>query len=363
MKRKAQIAIGLAIGVTLVWLLFRGTDWAAVGEAIRSAHGAWLVLAFLGVLVSFVTRILRWGYIVRTAKPVSFRSMFSATQIGFLANFTLPGRAGEVIRALVLARLERLPFSKCFAFVALDRLTDLIGLIVVLIISVLAFHPDPAIHMADETALPEWASTLLQPGAIRAAALSAAIVLVGLAGGLVLLYVNQRLVLRILDRGIGAASTRLAERVHGLLQQFAEGLHIFRSGLDMAKSVFFSLVTWSMFAVTYGSTLRAFEITLPWYGPFIVLSFVAVAISLPGAPAFVGQFHAAIVAAVLLLQPTADLDVARAAAIIAHLINVVPVTAVGLYCLYTEKLGLLELRRAGERAGPGAHDEPPPEAG
>ncbi len=104
MKKAVQIIVGLVIGALLLWWVFRDTDWAEVGTALGAVHWGWLAVATLFVLFSFITRILRWRYIVRTAKPVSFRSMFSATQIGFMANFILPGRAGEVIRALVLSR-------------------------------------------------------------------------------------------------------------------------------------------------------------------------------------------------------------------------------------------------------------------
>ncbi len=347
-KKRIQVVIGIALAGLLLWWAFRGMDVREMGAALRGMHWGWMGLAFAGVLVSFFTRVLRWRYIVRTAKPVSFRHMFSATQIGFLANFVLPGRAGEVVRALVLGRLEQLPFSKCFAFVALDRVTDLVGLITVMLLSMLTYRPPQVSELPPD--FPAWAAALVRPGAIRAATFSASGVLVVLVGVLALLYMNQGLALRMAGACVGLVSKRLVAPVHDLLHHFAEGLQVFRSAADMAKSLFFSLVTWAIFGITYIAILYAFDLDAPWYAACIVLSLIAVAISLPGAPGFIGQFHAAIVAAMLITMPSINLDVARAVAIMAHLVNLIPVVLVGLYCLYLEGFGLIELRRQTESA-------------
>ncbi len=353
MKKAVQIIVGLVIGVLLLWWVFRDTDWAEVGTALGAVHWGWLAVATLFVIFSFVTRILRWRYIVRTAKPVSFRSMFSATQIGFMANFILPGRAGEVIRALVLSRLEKIPFSKCFAFVALDRVTDLFGMLAAMLVAVLAYRPGTAVTVGPEAHFPDWAAPLLHPQAIRTAAFSAAIFMLVIVAAFAALYLNQRLVLRCTERVIGLISQRMAARVTAMLGHFAEGMHVFRSAADMAKSLGFSLVTWGCFSVTFWTLFWAFGLTLPWYTPFFTLSLVAAVISLPGAPGFVGQYHAAIWAALLICSPGINSNVVRAVAIMGHLINLVPVTVVGLYCLQMEKLGLIALQREGEAAETG----------
>ncbi len=352
MKKKIQIFAGVALGLVLLWVVFRDTNWSEVAAATRDVHWGWLLLSQVVIGFSFVARVWRWGYIVRTAQPVSFRHMFSATQIGFLGNFILPGRAGEVIRALALRRLTRIPFTKCFAFVALDRVTDLFGLIAIMFIAALAFRPQEAVNPTG-VSLPEWASPLLQPGAIRAATLSTVVALLVVVGAFVMLYLNQRLMLRISDACFSFVSERLAVRVHGLLRDFAEGMHVFRSFGDMSKSILFSLCVWALFALSYVCAIKAFGLDVPWYSPFVTLALLSVVIALPGAPGFVGQFHVAITASLVLVQPDIDLDVAKAFAIVGHLVNVVPVALAGIFCLWLEKLGLTELSRESRHAGEG----------
>lgn len=340
MKRFAHTLAGLAIGLGLMWWLFRGTDWGEVGRAIRNANPFWLVMTQVLTLATFYTRILRWRYVVRTAKPVRFRHMFSATQIGFLANFTLPGRVGELVRALLLSRLGRLPVSKCIAMVALDRVNDLIGLLAVILVTVLAYTPTGDVVIPARTLGWEihFAATTIQTGEILSAVALGLIILI-----LVLLYVTQSFVLRLSDACLGLVSKRLAEWGHHFLEQFAEGLHIFRSAGDMAKSISFSLLTWTLFMLILVSMLAAFDIHYPWYLPFVMQTMLAVAISIPGAPGFVGQFHAPLVITLMMLLPGMDDAKAKAFAIVAHLGAVLPVLVVGIICLMMEQVNLVEL--------------------
>jgi len=343
MKKWLQVGLGLILAAVLVCWVFRGTNWGELLKALESMRLPWLMVAIAAVFASFVTRVLRWGYIVRTAKPVSFWKLFSATQIGFLANFTLPARAGELIRALVLSRSSDLPVAKCLAFVALDRITDIFGLMAMLLVGALTFRPENSAALT-EGVLPAWAMKLLDPSLIREAMRTATLLLTGLVAAFVVLYAKQERMMRISDALLGKISKGLAERVHVLFQHFADGLHIFRSKRDMAKSIAYSLVTWSLFAVTYHSLLMAFEIPVPWYASCLLLSLVAVVISIPSTPGFVGPFQWAVVAGILLAAPGTNPDVARAVSIVAHLINLGPLVIVGLYCLHHDHMGLLELR-------------------
>jgi len=343
MRKRLQIGAGFIIAGLLIWLLFRDTDWHAVGMALREANWWWLLLSVLLVFVTFVTRIRRWGYIVRTAQQVSFRNRFSATQIGFLANFTLPGRVGEVIRAVVLARLTGMAFSRCFAFVALDRVTDLFGLMTVMLISVIFFHPDGPVVI-------EELGATIEPDAIRLGAMSTGGLMLAIIAAFILLYLNKSLALRIVDGTVGRVSTLLGEKLRGMVEQFADGMHVFKSAGDMSLAIGWSLITWAIGTVCYFCVLQAFAIEAPWYTAVVVMACLAIAISVPSTPGFVGLFHIAIVGALMVVAPETDTDVAKAAAITAHLVNVIPVMITGGICLYTEDLGLLELRRQGEAA-------------
>jgi uncharacterized protein (TIRG00374 family) len=343
MKKQVQIWGGIALAGAILYFMFRGTDWAAVGEAFRAAHPGWLALSGLFVFLTFFTRVQRWTYIVRSTKPVSYSVLFSATQIGFLANFTLPGRVGEVIRALVLARLAKLPFVKCFAFVALDRVTDLFGLLAMMLVTVIAFRPQQ--DFALPPGLP-WES--LPASIIQTGVLSTTVILCAVIAAFVLLFVSQNGVLRLMERVLGTGVW--ARRLQDSARHFAEGLHIFRNRADVLRSIAWSLLTWLIGGLSYHFLMLGFGIDPPWYAMCLVLTILSIVISLPGAPGFVGQFHAAIMVAVLILLPDTPANTARAMAIASHLLNLLPIALTGIYCIYRENLGLLQLQREGEQA-------------
>jgi len=296
------------------------------------------------IWLSYVARIQRWSYIVRATKPASFRHMFSATHIGFLANFTLPLRIGEPIRALVLNRLAKLKFPQAMAMVVLDRVTDLISLVPVLVVTLIALPSIGTIVLPPGT-LKNEKPIIFKEAYITAGAWGAMAFLLGVVAVLVLLYVNKAMVLRISDRLLGGVWPRLARSARGLLTHFAEGLHVFRSAADMAKSVAFSLITWGLTLISWVFLLEAFDLEWPWYTVFVMQSFLAAAISAPGLPGLLGQFHFPIVIALLVCVEGMDPNGAKALAIVAHLLCVIPIYIAGVFCLFWEQMGLLELTR------------------
>ncbi|GMW02449.1 MAG: hypothetical protein AMXMBFR84_35850 [Candidatus Hydrogenedentota bacterium] len=338
-----QGLIGLAVGFLLIWFLLRGISWEELKSSVTGVSVGWLLLAQIPIWLSFFTRILRWSYIVRAVHPASFRSMFSATQLAFLANFTIAMRIGEFVRALVLSRLAGISFSKSLALGALDRVTDLIGLMAVMLVTVAAFRP------TDDIILPEglFGFEKLPPiraGLIQSTGAAVAVGLVGLLFVLVMLYVNQKLVIRVTRAVVGRVSSRIADWVCHLFEQFAQGLHVFRSVGDMAKSTAYSLVTWSFFMLALYFTLNAFHISYPWYGPFVIQSLLALAVSAPIAPGMLGQFHLPLVAGIIIVSPDTPITDATALAIVTHLTNLFPVIILGILSIMMEGVGILKFR-------------------
>jgi hypothetical protein len=343
-KGTQRIVLGGLLAVALLWLLLRGTDWGELGASLASLHPAWLALAEILICASFLARVQRWRYVVRAVQPASYRSLLSATQIGLLVNFTVPARVGELVRAWVLSRLATIPLARSLAMVALDRVNDVIGLLAVLLVAALTLARD------ESTTFPAGTLGNLEPftvstAIVRVAGWSLATAVVAAALGLALLYARRDHALRIARRLLAPLSPALAEKAAALLGRFAEGLHVFRSGPDLARAIAWSLASWGIDVGAAAAVLAAFDLTFPWYTPFVMLSFVAVAILVPLTPGTVGQFHVPAVVALLLCLPELSPSRAKAVAIVEHLATLVPITALGLYCLVRERIGLLDAVR------------------
>lgn len=351
--------MGLVIGVFLLWFLFKDTDWQKVWQAFQNAKASWLILGLISILMSFFIRIWRWGYIVNPVVQVPFWRLFSATQIGFLGNFVLPARIGEIVRALVLSKSRNIPLPKTMAFVAVDRLTDLFGLVYIFIVTLLVFRPAGDVYLPED--MQGLYSGAISKEIVQGALFTATGALVAGVIFLVLLIAQKEFFLGISDAIFKRISLRLAEFIRKLFLNFAEGMQVLLSIKDLLKASLVSLLLWTFFAISNACIYKSFGLDVPWYAPFVVLSLLSVFISIPGPPGFIGPFHAGVVGGLILVNTALDLDTLRAVAIVAHLFNLIPIVLIGIPCLSFEKIGLRELAKEGDVVGSGSSEINPEE--
>ena len=348
MKEANRTILGLFVGLVLVWFLFRKTDWPMVLTLIKDIDIRWVLLSQAFSWSTHFARAQRWSYVVRAGHDVSYRQLLSATQIGFLVNFTIPARIGEGVRAYVLHRLARFPVTKCLAMVALDRVSDVFALLATLLLVMLVFPvegdieiPAGYINNAETIAIP---ATFVTTATTSCSILLAALLLL-----LSFLYFNQGLVIRLLHATVGRLSMRLSNRLEKTFTNFAAGMHIFRSANHLLKSAFFSLLTWGGGILSLHCMLHAFHLQLPWPTPIVIMAMIAVFITVPVTPGIIGQFHLAIIAGLVIISPETAPDTAKAFAIVVHALGLIPVGVLGFYCLHREGMSFTGLIRKSKK--------------
>ncbi len=334
--------LGALLSALLLWFLFRDTDWDALYAALRRVNPGWVILALVFCFSSFFARVQRWSYVVRATHPATFRSMFSATQIGVLVNCLLPLRMGDVVRGYLLARLAQMSFARSLTVVALDRVNDVFALVSVLFVTVVAFPNNKDIEFA-AGAFNNAERFVVSSSLIRPAAVSLTIFLIVVILVFVFLYFRQGYVMWLLDKTVGPVSTKLASRLHSVFLNCAAGMHIFRSGIELMKSVVFSLLTWGVVALSLAALLKAFHLEFPWYAPFLMLSILGISTSVTVTPGMVGQYHVPVVASLLMIVPNMDPNEAKAVAIVAHLVALLPPATLGIFSMLRERLRVVDL--------------------
>ena len=85
-------------------------------------------------------RAIRWHILLTKNKRMRVADTFWATTVGYLGNSFLPARAGEVIRAVLLARKARIGSSFVLATALIERVTDVFALIGIGLIVPLTLH-------------------------------------------------------------------------------------------------------------------------------------------------------------------------------------------------------------------------------
>lgn len=133
-----QYTFFLGLGIFLLWLTLRKSDWNSIINDLSGANYMFLIPAVLMLLVSHFIRALRWKILM---EPLGFKpstiNTFMAVMIGYWANLAVP-RLGEVLKCTILARYEKVPADKLVGTIVAERAVDVLSLVVVMLITVLS---------------------------------------------------------------------------------------------------------------------------------------------------------------------------------------------------------------------------------
>jgi hypothetical protein len=132
-KKLITGTIFFIIGVGLFWYVYQDINIQAIKDALRELKYSWILLSVtLGLLSSFF-RALRWKILIESIgyKPKTI-NIFLSVQILYFINLVIP-RGGEVVRCGMVAKYEKIPFAKLVGTVFIERLTDFIAFIIILI--------------------------------------------------------------------------------------------------------------------------------------------------------------------------------------------------------------------------------------
>src|SRR5437867_9416473 len=122
MKTFAKVLLGLALSALTLWLFLRNLDLRKVLSGIENANLPLLLAAIvIGYFGHLGLRARRWATMLRPSKEkVSFYNLFSTTAIGYAVSWLAPGRIGEVVRPVLLARREGFPVASSIATCAVQ---------------------------------------------------------------------------------------------------------------------------------------------------------------------------------------------------------------------------------------------------
>ena len=101
-----------------------------------------IFLAALILICSVVIRAQRWQWLINVNHSPSIFSLFKLEMIGYFANNIFPLRAGEFYRAFLLNKKFDIKISYCLGTIALERIFDTLGLILLGLI-LMGFYPLP----------------------------------------------------------------------------------------------------------------------------------------------------------------------------------------------------------------------------
>ena len=275
---------------------------------MRAASPAILLLAAAINLVSLVAKGGIWWLFLRPVGDVSLWLTIRATIAGAAVNNFLVAHSGDAARVVLVSRAMRRPSSLALAALALERIFDAAGY-VVLLVAAAFFLPMPAL-------VARWRL----PAAILVAAMLAVILL------------RMR---RPPERRTAAAAAALDERPRTLLgraavyfRSFGRSIAEVTTGGRLAAALALSMVSWIVQVATYHLTAAAVDFPITLAGTIAALLAVNLSFLLRATPGNVGVFQATYALAAGAMGLARDPAIA-VAVLIQLVVQLIPTTMLG----------------------------------
>ena len=326
--------IGFAISLGILFLAFHRIDFRLLLESLQGANYLYLFPIVVIIFLSMALRALRWGYLLRPIKKIGFLNLFAGILIGFMANNVLPVRMGEIVRAYIIGRSERIRKTASFATVVVERLFDGFTVLALLVV-VLTFIQLPPENIYFKRGL--------QLGGY---------ITMGLYGfSFVILFIIQtqtRWFLKIALFFTRPFPMRVTKNGISVIKSFKEGLVSVQSTKIMVIAFLYSIVIWATFAYSIYLIGLAFGLKLSLSAVVTVLLAICLAMMIPSTPGYVGPYHASVAYALVLYG--VPLERALSLSLVFHATNFIPITLAGFLYLWRHHLSLRKIREEEKRA-------------
>ncbi|MDR2475396.1 MAG: flippase-like domain-containing protein [Bacteroidales bacterium] len=276
LKNTLKILVPLAVGIFILLQLYSKENIEQVIDTLKNeTKYEWLALSLVLCAAGHVVRAVRWRQLLTPldASP-RYGNLIYSVFVNYLVNNVIP-RMGEVTRCAIVARYEKMSFSKIFGTLISERIIDLTSLGVVILLSFLLTTQDFVQLFAQNPDLTEkiisWFSSVW--------------LYVGIAGfvlACVLIYKRFKY-------------TRIMQRITGAVKNMATGVKSI-SKLENKHRIFnLTLLLWLVYFLEFYVCVFAFpfsEHLTPQQGLFIfVVANVGIVVPVQGG---VGPWHAAV---------------------------------------------------------------------
>lgn len=316
LKSSLRILLPLALGLVLLWLLYRNTKWGDV-EAVLASDVDYKLLLFSLVfgLMSNLVRGLRWHLLVPPIVPEGEPRprLINAilTVLGsYTVNMGIP-RAGELWRCAEYKRYEGLSFSALLGTLINDRLADVISLMLILLCVLVGYQDFFLGFFADNPEqLQKLEGLLASPW----------------------LYVAMALGLLVLGAVVYLLRKRPENKIALFLQSLVDGVASIRTMEHRGRFLLYSLLIWIGYYLFFYTTFFAFPFTRELGAGVGLIAFALSSMSaLAPVQAGMGPWHFMVITT-LVSYGVSRTD-AGAFALIVHTTQTLWITLVGLVAI------------------------------
>ncbi len=275
LKKIIRYTLFAGISAFFIYLAFKNVKIDKLINDIKDAKLIWVVAAIATGIISVVSRAIRWQIL---AEPLGYKTgfwnTFHGVMVGYMVNFAIP-RGGEVARAAIMSKVEKIPLTTMIGTIVAERLVDVLSMGIVLLLAIgLQFdtimQAFELFSKGDTATADGGGLSLIQIGLIGMAVIAA------------LFFIFRKKIQQL------AIYKKVLEFVKG----FAEGIKSLLTIKKPIQFIFHTVVIWVMYYLMVYLCFFSLPATqhLGWEAGLTVLVMSTIAILLP-APGGMGTFH------------------------------------------------------------------------
>jgi hypothetical protein len=313
-------------------------QWRVFARSFAEFRWQWIAASFLVALATYYGRALRWSVMLHPLRPdARIWSLFKATVIGFAAVVLL-GRPGEFVRPYLISLKERVPLSSQFAAWFLERICDLLAML-------LMFGFALSQIQSSRARLGPQFRWVFEAGGYAVAVLVLICLVI-----LVMLSRFPAVMRARLVQALGFLPERHHARVERAIGAFMDGTACTTSHGSFLRLSLYTAVEWGLIALCIGCLFKAHPATSGFriQDAMIFMGFVAFGsvLQIPG----VGGGVQIVSVVVLTRLYGVPLEIATSVAIMVWLITFVAIVPPGIFLAFHEGINWRKFRDLETRA-------------
>jgi len=336
LKQYRQLIFGLVIALIALYYTLRNVSFSEVITSFKDMDYVYIFPASVIILLSYIFRAYRWQALLEPSLKVNVGGLYSPMMVGFLGNF-LPARAAEILRPYLLSKKYNITFTAAFASIILERLCDLIILLLIFI-WVFWFEADAFSSNI------EFSGFSLQEMAIKFGQICVLAVIV-LIFFIYLLLNHKKKVMKIVGWFLGFMNEKWTHKIKYLLDEFTMGCEVVKKYKTLAKISIYSVLVWTANIFSVYPLYFAFDLQYKTIPSLLILGvIVAILISILPTPGFLGSYNAGIVIALHEIMGESEIK-SVSLGIVGWVLFSGAILAGGLYFIFHEHMSLKDLAR------------------
>jgi uncharacterized protein (TIRG00374 family) len=321
-----KIMLGIFISLIFLGLALHNIELVKLVQTMKQMNIPWLMLGCIFILMAIYFRSVLWYQLLKDCCPPHIWNFYRIISIGYFGNI-LPLKLGEVIRAWLLSKHEKLSASLAIGTVVLERGLDLLAMLCffILMMFIISFE--------------NW---LKLSGLILATT------------GLVFLIVvilNYRYgghLLDFIEKPLHKLPGDAGRWLHRQIDKFLNGLKLIKTPQHFFLALGFSLLSWlSWICVTY-FCLKAAGLHLPFSASVFLIVVLNFGLMIPSSPGGLGVFEFMVILA--LGQYGVAKEVALGIGFVYHMLQYLVIILIGWIFTVQMNVSMLKASRASVKA-------------